>query len=345
MRFAAKTILLFNIVFLSSFYIYPQSSPTTDEIVKQTIIKYILSCGGKTAIENISSKIIKGTILRGVSGKMPIEVKATSSGKWFYNQVFSFGEQISYGYDSNNAWVQTIKDITEMDPEQVLDFTIMFDLQAPLKLNDIFCTMNLSEKREIDGKTVTIINAETKNGLNRQLVFDSESGMLIQVGEIKFANYIESGSIKYPNIFVFGDNQTVVNKKMRMEFTSVDFNKPIDDSIFDSPFCLLPIKDAPLYKKRIIAEVSMEDLDKCVGNYEILDHPENIYEIYRQDTHLMFVLKFNGIEYIYEIIPESSVDYFMKFIGWEFHFTKDTNDIVNGLIINTNREIKTRKIN
>ena len=311
--------------------------------VAQVIEKYILSCGGP-AFKDIKTESKSGTLLRHITGSVPLTVIAGANGEWYYNQKFAWGDQVSYGFNGKTAWVQTTKAVESMAPDQLLDMRLLFDVQAPLKLKEFYPEMNIKGEEKIDEKDVIVIAAKTSNGVNTELVFDKEMGFLISVGDIFFDDYKEVDKVKRPFTIILGRDEGEEHRQMKMQFTEIKVNEVIDNSVFETPSCVLPEVDPPLYKSHKYFKPSIEQMDKCIGIYQHPDKPEIKFRIFREDDHLFVDLV--GRSFKIEIIPESDVEYYTKFLGWDFHFSKDEFGIFNELIINTAiSTIKTFKIN
>ncbi|UCE21762.1 MAG: hypothetical protein JSV46_05990, partial [Candidatus Aminicenantes bacterium] len=111
--------------------------PSSALSVAKVIESYIQASGG-SALEAIKAEQRKGTLLRGTSGKVPLEVITKVRGKWRYTQTFAWGDQVCYGSDGRTAWVQDTKSVQEMSPRQRLVMHLMFDVQAPLNMHEFY---------------------------------------------------------------------------------------------------------------------------------------------------------------------------------------------------------------
>lgn len=304
--------------------------------VTQVIEKYINSCGG-SVLKDVKTEIRIGTLQRHVYGSVPLTIIAGANGEWYYNQKFAWGNQISYGFSGNAAWVQTTKGIESMEPDQLLDMKLLFDVQAPLKLKEFYPEMNIKGEEIIGDKKTIVIAAQTSSGVNTELVFDKETGFLIRAGDIFFEDYKEVNKIKRAFTILLGRDEGEEHRQMKMQFSEIKLNEAIDNSIFDLPSCVLSDVDPLLYKSRKYFKPSIEQMDKCIGIYQHSDKPEIKFRIFREDDHLFLDLVGRGLKI--EIIPESEADYYTKFIGWDFHFNKNKSETVSELIISTSNSI------
>jgi hypothetical protein len=319
----------------------PASQENPSLTVEEVLSRYAEACGGE-AIQAIRTETRTGTLVRYVSGQVPLTVISEADGRWYYNQLFAWGDQISYGFDGKTAWIQTTESIAEMKPEQLLDMQLLFDPQAPLKLKEFYPEMTLKGQERIGEKDAVVVAAKSSCGAETELSFDKETGLLVRAGDIFFEDYKDIGSVKKPFRILLGRDQGEEHRQMKMQFMEIKHDEAVDGSVFAVPTCVLPVVEAPLYKARKLVEPGVEALDSCVGMYQVPERAEIKYRIFREDNHLFIELVGRG--YRFEILPESDVDYYTKFIGWEFHFVKDEAGRAKELVINANTTIRAVRI-
>ncbi|MDH4223082.1 MAG: hypothetical protein OEV55_06015 [candidate division Zixibacteria bacterium] len=341
------TALLFLLIFFTSFVfsnsrseevIPPNNNPPS---ITEVIEKYIQACGG-SSLSEIKTEVKKGTLLRGVSGQIPLEVYAKKPGQWVYNQVFAWGDQISYGFDGTSAWVVDTKGCESMTPRQRLDLQLMLNIEAPLRLTEFYPDMQVKGIEKVGDREMVSVTAKSPEGFSSKFTFDRETGLLQSAGDISFEDYRSVGQVKRPFKILLGENQGESHLQMIMQFSEIQHNIDVADSLFQKPECVLPFKEPPLYTKRVQVEVSIPALDACTGVYQ---HPKDstvTYTVTRLENHLM--IKRTGWGTSYEIIPESETDYFMRFLNQEFHFIKDATGRATRLEMGADRAIKAEKI-
>jgi len=310
--------------------------------VEEVLNRYVEACGG-AALEKIQSETRTGTLLRYISGQVPLSIISEAPGKWYYNQLFAWGDQISYGFDGKTAWIQTTGSIGDMDSEQLLDMQLLFDVRAQLKLKEFYPEMFLKGTKLVGEKEFVVIAAKSIQGVDTELAFDKETGFLVRAGDIFFEDYRDVGLVKRPFRILLGLNQGEEHRQMKMQFTEILHNQVIDDSIFEVPSCVLPVADAPLFKKRKQFEPSIEALDRCVGIYQHSEREDIKFRIFREENHLF--MEFTGRGLKIEIIPESEVDYYTKFLGWDFHFVIGESEEVKEMIVSANVTIRAIRVN
>ncbi len=309
--------------------------------VPKIIENYIQASGG-SALDAIKAEQRKGTLLRGTSGKVPLEIIAKAKGKWRYTQTFAWGDQVCYGFDGETAWVQDTKSVKEMSPRQRLDIQLMFDVQAPLKIHEFYPEMKNTGSETMGDREVTTVRSRSQEGFITDLAFDRQTGLLLRAGDIGFGDYRDVGQVKRPFRILLGKKQEDQHRQMIMQFTEIRHDIAVDDSIFLQPAHVLPFTEAPLYKSRKQVEVSIEALEACVGVYQHPQNPKLSFRVSRQQNHLM--VKGPGWGQNLEIKPESETDYFIHFLGWEFHFLKDDEGSVTHLEVVAGQTFRLKKI-
>jgi len=306
------------------------------------IERYVQACGGGEALAGVMAEKRKGTLVRGQSGQVPFEMASRAGGQWLYSQVFSYGDQVSYGCDGAAAWVQDTKGVEPLAGAMRLDLEMLMDVQAPLRLRELFPEMRLKGTVKRDGRDTAVIQARSRDGRDAELLFDQESGLLARAGDLVFEDYRPVGKVKRPYRVYIGDDPGGLSLRLKLEFKEIVQNVPVEDSAFRRPSCALPLKESPLFRPRRYIKVSDAALESCVGVYQ---HPTNAgltFTVTRQQNHLM--MERTGWGQAFEIMPESELDYSIRFINLEFHFVRDPSGRVVALEIGPERSVRAARI-
>lgn len=342
-RIFAKFFVFFGIsVFFSGMCLADANREGRDTASAEDIInRYIQACGG-SALKKIETERRQGTLVRGSYGHVPLEIISKIPGKWHYAQTFAWGDRICYGFDGVSAWVQDTRDISDMNARQRLDMQMLFDVQAPLNIEDLYPEIAVKGTEKIGGRETDILEAISHDGIRTRLAFDRDTGLLLRAGDMVFEDYRQVGRVKRPFRIILGEDQGENIRHMKLEISEIQHNSEVPDSLFHRPSCILTYEEAPLYKSRKRAEVDIRSLEACVGDYIHPLKPELIYSFYRQKNHLM--LKIKGTTLNIEIVPESETDYFIRFLGWEFRFLKDSAGSVTHVEMNLDQKVTAEKI-
>ena len=318
----------------------PGADPETLSVAG-VIERYVEACGGP-ALAEVRSEKRKGSLVRGRSGQVPFEMTSRAQGKWLYNQVFAYGDQVSYGCDGTAAWIQDTRGVSPLTGAMRLDLEMLLDVQAPLRLHELFPEMRLRGVEKRGDRDVILIQAKSRDGEESELAFEAATGLLTKAGDLAFEDYRPVGKVKRPYRVYVGDDPGGLALRLRMDFTEIVPNAPVDDSAFNRPACVLPIKASPLYKPRRYITVSDEALEACVGVYQ---HPANTglkYTVTRQRNHLM--MERTGWGLAFEIKPESEWDYSIRFLNVEFLFVRDPAGRVTALELGPERAVRAERM-
>jgi hypothetical protein len=314
-----------------------RSSVTAGDIVK----RFIQAVGGSELV-NVGTEKRTGTLIRGVSGAVPFEMISEASGKWYYHQVFAYGDGVSYGFDGGQAWIQDTEGTSGLPPQKWLELTLLLDIQAPLKLKSLFPRMTLKGPEKIGQKEAVVLSAVSGEGFGTELAFDGATGLLLRAGDLFFEDYRDVGKVKRPFLVLFGKDSGPNPLRLKMQVSEIRQDIDVNESVFMRPACSLRPVPPLFYKLRKEVPVGQESLEACVGVYQSNSDPNVLYTVTTQGPHLM--IERTGWGTRVEIRPESETDYFMRFLHRDFHFVKDAAGRVMGLEMGTDRAQKAKKI-
>lgn len=301
-------------------------------MVTRIIDSYIHACGGD-AIANIKSESITGTIVRGITGHVPLEIKSKSPGKWYYAQTFAWGDQVIYGSDGETGWVQDTKSITEISPRESIYLTLVLDPQASVRIKEIFSEMTFQGSEMIGDSKAFVILAKSHEDIYTELAFDDETGLLLRAGDIYFEDYRQTGQVTRPFRIILGKMPGEDRPRMIMRFNDISHNIDMDYSIFEVPQCVLTVKKSPIHRTWEKVQADTNAMEVCVGSYQV--SPDYILTFTREKDHLFFYSPGSFIKY--EIRPSSPTDYFLEFSNLSFHFMKNESGEVTHVEFGRNR--------
>ena len=312
-------------------------SAEADEIIK----RFIQAVGGPE-LAKVGTEKRTGTLVRGVSGLVPFETIAAASGNWHYNQLFAYGDRVNYGFDGSQAWTQDTEGVSELSPEERLDLVLLLDIQAPLKLEQLFPGMTVKGSERIAEREAVVLAAVSREGIGSELAFDKTSGLLLRAGDLFFGDYRDAGKVKRPFLIFFGKDGGQDSLRLKMQVAEIRQGVDIDRTIFSKPAG--PLRPVPplLYKLRKEIPIGRESLEACVGVYQSNNDPNVNYTVTTQGPNLM--IEQTGWGMRLEIRPESETDFFMRFLNLEFHFVKDASGRVTGLEVGPDRAQKAKKV-
>ncbi len=310
--------------------------------VQSVLNAYVRACGGDNlaAVQTVSKK---GTLIRGNLGRVPLEIVSKAPGKWVYNQVFAYGDQVRYGFDGNVAWVRDGAGADPLPAGERLDLFLLLDHQAPLKLREFFPDMKIVNTEQGKDQELLTIAAVSREGIATTLVFDAGTGLLVRAGSVHYREYKAEGGIVIPHRIFFGAIEEANGLPLKMEITEVAFGQPVDDAIFARTFTPLPAATAPLFTSWKQVTVSDQALAACVGEYRHALDPQARFFVTVQDHHLM--LERSGWGKRVEIKPVSELDYFIRFSNFQVHFVKDESGRIVQLEAGADRKLVAKRVN
>jgi hypothetical protein len=265
-------------------------------------------------------------------------VHSKAHDKWHYNQIFAWGDQVSYGCDGRNAWIQDTRGVQSMDAALKLDLQLLFDIHSPMKLNSLFPELAVKDVKKVGDTERVVLEGVTRNGRKMDLVFNRSNHLLERAGELGFSDYRKAGTVIRPHIISFGSGPL----RLQMQFYEFVHNQPLDDSRFRKPLCPLPFEGMQLYKEHHPVELDLKQLEACVGHYQHPTRKEVVYIVSREDLHLFLQTSLSGQKI--EIRPESDTNFYIQFPHLEMVFIRDKTGNITHLRIGKNPGLEAKKI-
>ncbi len=215
--------------------------PSADQVLD----KYVKAIGGKAALEKLTSRVSKGTLVMDqLPGPAPEEIYAKASNKqYMVTDLSSFG-QAKRGFNGVVGWEDNpqngMRDIT--GPELVA-MKRDADFYRAIKLRELYPKMTVKGKESVNGHDAYVLEATPPEGAAETMYFDADSGLLVRTAretegpngkftlDVTFDDYREVDGIKLPFVlhFSLGDFAFVI------KLSEVKHNLPIDDAKFDKP--------------------------------------------------------------------------------------------------------------
>ncbi|MGE3467448.1 MAG: c-type cytochrome, partial [Pyrinomonadaceae bacterium] len=181
----------------------PAKRPTVDEIVA----KYQTALGGRSSLENVTSRIIKSTRIE-PDGK-------TTEPETVYLKGGKYAADLLYGtyvvrevFDGAEGKKFGMADPIKLKPDEKEQIKREAEMFSPTKLRQTYPKMEFRSVDRIDGKDVYLVLATTPGGLRERLYFDVASGLLVRrsassptilgnfVYQVDYADYKDFGGVK-----------------------------------------------------------------------------------------------------------------------------------------------------
>ena len=223
------------------------SMPTVDQILD----KYVEAIGGKAALEKVTTRVLKGTLVLPatgdagsiVPGTIEIDMKAPNKRMTISNIPGSGVDQ--RGYNGAAGWY--------VDPDEGPKDLAGPDLQAmksdaefyrELKLKDLYPKMTVEGKATVGSGEAYVVAATLPDDGVEKFYFDTQSGLLVrddapveipdegktlQVSLLE--DYRDVDGVKLP----FTISRTRPDGDSTIKFTEIRNNAPVDDAKFEKP--------------------------------------------------------------------------------------------------------------
>lgn len=195
--------------------------PTVDEIVA----RHLEATGGRTVWERLATETRKGVALP-ESANLPLETASRAPGKWMFMIRMPNGRTLKHAFDGTQGWEDRGR-VASIEPDAVLDETLIYDPFWVLRIRDYFPTLTLAGiERNGDGN-VYAIEAKPASGRTRILFFDVRQGLLTRAGKTIYADYRESGGVRVPFLVRYG--------AQTFKFTEILHGDLVDEALFRMP--------------------------------------------------------------------------------------------------------------
>ena len=219
--------------------------PTIDEVIE----KNILALGGQEALDNLKTRISKGTLTteNGIAPAVtaPLEIYQKAPNKMLFTVAYP-GGAYSEGFDGSAPWItdnRKKEGISGTEPEErtLGSEPTLADFFAYIKLRETYPTMRLLDKEQVGDREAFLIGATSKSGSRDKIYIDIQTGLLIRkhtlfkttLGMIPevvdFEDYREVGGVRLPFKIIWSRPPFTWTRS----FTEIKLNSPIDDAKFN----------------------------------------------------------------------------------------------------------------
>jgi len=241
MKLVSAVMLTGSVLSFSTLAQVP-GAPSADQIVAH----YIEAIGGKSAIEKVTSRIMKGTVDNSDDGTTsPAEIYAKAPNKYLaVIDVPNAGASLA-GWNGEMGWSKDPDSgVHEMGKPDLPAARRDHEFYRELKLREIFPKMTVSGKTKVDERDAYVVEAAAMDGSIEKLYFDAQSGLLVRrdfervniddgiiLYEVDYDDYKDVEGIRTP----FTITRKTPDYSLTYRFKEVKYNVPIDDVKFNKP--------------------------------------------------------------------------------------------------------------
>jgi hypothetical protein len=218
-----------------------ETPPTADQILD----KYLEALGGKAAIDQLQSRVMKGTWLTPDGITLGYEVYQSGPDKLY--TVLNTPKQGTFerGFDGNVGWEKSTRGVRTLEDPELYYLRRYPDLFKDIKLKEQFTRLSFGGTDKIDGKDVYVLRGTTADNRRERLSFDAQTGLLLRrsisvttmIGvipeQVDFEDYRDVGGIKLPFTIRISSIDSFYNSTRK--FTDIKVNVPVDQTKFSKP--------------------------------------------------------------------------------------------------------------
>ena len=214
------------------------SGPSGDQLLD----KYLKAVGGATAIEKVTSRVMKGSITFG-DRNVPIEIYSKDPDKRISYTHTPDGDSIT-AFDGHEGWLGVPgRPVREMHGPDIDAASIDADMHLPAHMKYMFSKVEVHGKERVGEHDAYEVIGQRDGKTPIQLYFDEQTGLLLRLvrfGEtalgrlptqIDYADYRAAGGVKIPYRWTLARP----TGRFTIQISEVKENVPVDDAKFVKP--------------------------------------------------------------------------------------------------------------
>lgn len=212
--------------------------PTADQLLD----KYLQAIGGVTAIDKVSSRVMKGTITFG-DRNVPIDIFSKDPDKRVSFTHTPDGDSVT-AFDGHEGWLGVPgRPVREMHGPDIDGAAMDADLHFAAHLKGMFSELRVRGIEKIDDHDAYLVIGRREEKSPLRLYFDAQSGLLVRLvrygetpfgrlpTEIDYADYRDVSGVKVP----FRWTLARPSGRFTIQLTDVKQNVAVDDAKFAKP--------------------------------------------------------------------------------------------------------------
>jgi photosynthetic reaction center cytochrome c subunit len=214
------------------------TGPTADQLIE----KYLRAVGGATAVDKITSRVMKGTITFG-DRDIPIDIFSKDPEKRISFMHTPDGDSVT-AFDGREGWlVFPGRPAHEMHGSELDAAAMDADLHFAAHLKGMFTEAQVRGWEKVGDHDAYLVVGEREGKPPLRLYFDEQSGLLVRLvryGEtplgrmptqIDYADYRDAGGVKIPYRWTLARP----SGRFTIQVNNVKQNVPVDDARFAKP--------------------------------------------------------------------------------------------------------------
>lgn len=264
--------------------------PTVDEVIE----RYIEALGGREAIERLKTRICTGHTITDlptwdppVYENYPIVVTAEAPGKSLLVEYKTGGIHMD-GTDGSISWRRNAGGIERRQERFPSKLNLLFDPQGTLRITEHFPGLSVTGVEPVGGAPSYVVEPAGMEKAYTALYFDTNTGMLVQMGYYYTLDYREVDGVLVP----FRISMSRKGGSTTIEFDEIVHNIPVDEALFAMP------SSESLPKTREYVHPSQNIRFEAPRNWLDVRHPgdDGIYEVVDPEKIVHVVLRYTETE-------------------------------------------------
>jgi photosynthetic reaction center cytochrome c subunit len=229
----------------------PEPKPSLGPTADQLLDKYVQADGGATAIDKVTSRVMKGKI--DFSGKsFPIDIYSKAPDQRISYTHLPEGDSVT-AFNGHEGWLaMTGRPPREMHGSDLEAAAIDADLHLPTHLKEMFSHAEVSGATKVDEHSAYVLIGQREGKPPMLLYFDEQSGLLLRMvrfadtalgflpTQIDYADYKENDGVKVPLRWTLSRPEG----RFTIQISEIQQNVPVEESKFVKPPAPEPPKGA-----------------------------------------------------------------------------------------------------
>jgi photosynthetic reaction center cytochrome c subunit len=214
------------------------AQPTADQLLD----KYLAAIGGADALQKITSRVQKGTLISFGGQKIPAEVSSKAPDKRLSVMHLQEGDSIT-GFDGKQGWLSVPSRVHVMSAPENDAARIDADLYFAVHLKILYQNFGVEPGEEIDGRDAYLVVGRSEGQPRLRLYFDRQTGLLLRLvryaetplgrnpTQIDYADYRDVNGVKVP----FRWTLARPGNRFTIQIEQTQQNVPVEDAKFAPP--------------------------------------------------------------------------------------------------------------
>ena len=235
--FICINIVFWVLTVLSPAVSVERNSETT-MTVEQVLDNYIEALGGRSAIENLDTRVCSGRVITDLPSRKPpvyedlaFDGVADSAGCYRLNH--NRPDLIDrVGFDGVHGWGHKGDSVRISDYDARSKLAFLLNPRGPLHIRDYFPGLKLTGTSSHYGGAAYVLEPSDLKMEYYSLYFDVESGLLVGIGyHWAIEDYRSVDGVMIPHKIICGRK----GGSTTYVFRKIAHNRPVDDSLFAMP--------------------------------------------------------------------------------------------------------------